>query len=150
MDALDEAGLDYERFKYETLFAAGLMLYAGEGNRVSRHSIRLANVDPGIHRVFLRFIEKYLKINVSNVKFSILLYPDLDAGACISYWIKELGVVKGNIHKPQVIKGRDVSGKKLHFGVGTSIISNSFLKKKLMYWVEKFKEDFGAAHAAID
>jgi hypothetical protein len=58
----------------------------------------------------------------------------------VDKWCDELGILKQNVYKPQVIVGR-LKTRKLHFGVGTSIILNSFLKHKLLFWINQVKID---------
>ncbi len=135
----EDAAREFEIYKNDPLFAAGLMLYAGEGDKMTRGVIRLANTDFSIHRVFLKFIEKFTKIEKKYIKLSILLYPDLNIGECKIKWSQELNISLENFHKPQVIVGRSKT-KRLHFGVGSIIISDSFLKRKLLFWIENSKK----------
>lgn len=131
----EEAEKEFEIYKNDPLFMAGLMLYAGEGDKLTKGVIRLANTDFFIHKVFLNFTEKFIKIKRENIKISILLYPDLNIEKCKIKWSEELNVPINNFHKPQIIQGRSKT-KRLHFGVGSIIISNSFLKRKLLRWID--------------
>lgn len=134
-DAEEKAEEEFELYKDNPLFMAGLMLYAGEGDKMSKWSIKLANSEFSLHKVFLKFIEKFTKTPPERLKVSILLYPDLNIEECKLKWSEELNIPLTNFHKPQVIKGRSVV-KRLHFGVGSTIISDSFLKRKLLKWIE--------------
>ena len=130
----EEATREFEIYKKEPLFMAGLMLYAGEGDKLTKHIIRLANTDFGLHRVFINFITKFMSIKMENLRFSILLYPDLDIEDCKIKWSQEVNIPLSNFHKPQVIKGKSKI-RRLHFGVGSTILSSSFLKRKLLRWI---------------
>lgn len=134
----EEAIQEFETYKNIPLFVAGLMLYAGEGDKLDKGKIRLANIDFNLHKVFLKFCEKFLKTNQDIIKFSLLLYPDLDVNVCVKKWSSELNIQEKNFYKPQIIQGK-LKTRKLHFGVGTTIILNSFLKRKLLFWIEKSK-----------
>ncbi len=134
-----EAEKEFEIYKNDPLFVAGLMLYDGEGDHLSRGEIRLANVNFDIHKIFIIFVKKFLKLNHMDIKFSVLLYPDLSIEDSVERWSSELKISKKNIYKPQIINGK-LKKRKLHFGVGTTIILSSFLKKKLFYWIEKTKK----------
>ena len=134
-----EAVREFEIYKNDPLFMAGLMLYAGEGDKMTKGVIRLANTDFFIHKVFIKFIEKFIKVDPKNIKLSILLYPDLNIEECKLRWSQELNIPIENFHKPIVINGRSKVNR-LHFGVGSIIISNSFLKRKLLIWVENSKK----------
>lgn len=145
----EQAKHEFELYKNDPLFMAGLMLYAGEGDKLDRGTIRLANVDFNLHKIFINFCEKFIKIKRESMKFSILLYPDLDINTCIQKWSLELGISENNFYKTQVIKGK-LKNRKLHFGVGTTIILNSFLKRKILFWIEKAKEYLTHFDAVID
>lgn len=132
----EDAEKEFEIYKNNPLFMAGLMLYAGEGDKLDKGIIRLANIDFKLHRVFLKFCEKFLKKDRNIIKISLLLYPDLDINTCIQKWSSELTIPKKNFYKTQVIQGK-LKTRKLHFGVGTTIILDSFLKRKLLFWIEK-------------
>ena len=135
-----DAANEFEKFKTDPLFMAGLMLYAGEGDRLDRCSIRFANIDFDLHKIFLNFIDHFMNIDNKRIKFGLLLYPDLNVEQCKKKWSSELKISQENFHKPQVIFGKHKT-RRLHFGVGTVIISDSFLKRKLLYWINKAKKE---------
>ena len=137
---IEEAQKEYSIYHTDPLFAAGLMLYAGEGDHLSKGAIKFANIDFDLHKVFINFCKKFLKTDINSIKFSVLLYPDLDKNECIDKWSTELKIPKQNMYKPQVIIGK-FKKRKLHFGVGTSIILSSFLKHKLSFWINQIKFD---------
>lgn len=137
---LREAESEYKIFKQFPLFVSGLMLYSGEGDRLNKGIVRLANVNFNTHKIFINFAKEFLKTDPSSIKFSVLLYPDSNIDDCVSKWRSELGIIGKNIYKPQVINGK-LKRKKLHFGVGTTIILSSFLKKKLLYWIDQLEKD---------
>jgi len=123
------------------MFAAGLMLYVGEGDHLSRGAIRFTNIDFDLHKVFLNFSNDFLKVNNNSIKFNILLYPDLDINKCVDKWSSELKIPMQNMYKPQVIRGK-LKTKKLQYGVGISIISSTVVvKKKILKWLELSKTE---------
>lgn len=142
-DFEEEAIKEFEVYKNNPLFIGGLMLYAGEGDKLTKGVIRLANTDFFIHKIFIKFIKKFLKIKDNDIKLSILLYPDLNIEECRSKWSQELNIPIANFHKPQIIQGKSKI-KRLHFGVGSIIISNSFLKRKLLEWIELSKKSLSS------
>jgi hypothetical protein len=137
---IEEAQNEYLLYRNNPLFTAGLMLYAGEGDHLSKGAIKFTNIDFGLHKIFINFCNRFLKTDMNSIKFSVLLYPDLDIDNCMDKWSTELGIPKQNMYKPQVIIGK-FKKRKLHFGVGTSIILNSFLKHKLLFWIDQTKFD---------
>lgn len=131
-----EATREFEIFKKDPLFIAGLMIYAGEGDKKTDHNSRVSNSDFYIHKIFIKFAEKYLNIKKENIKIGLILYPDLDIEECLSKWSSELGIPISNFYKTQTIKGREKT-KRLQYGVGTSIISSVVVvKRKILKWLE--------------
>ena len=120
-------------------FTAGLMLYAGEGDKRNRHVIKLTNSEFYLHLVFIRFSVDFLKVKRDKIKIWLLLYPDNNIEKCIEVWAKTLKISKSNFFKSQVINGRSLGKRKLQYGVGNSTISSTSLKKKLLKWLELYK-----------
>lgn len=137
----EEAEKEFEIYKNDPLFMAGLMVYAGEGDKANRFHIKLANSEFYLHLIFISFLEKFLKIERKNIKVWLLLYPDHNIEKSIQIWSEKLNINKSNFHKSQVIKGREKI-RKLQYGVGNSIISSVALKKKILKWLEICKENF--------
>lgn len=135
-----EAEEEFKEFKKYPLFMAGLMLYAGEGNKAKKHLISLSNSEFYIHSIFLKFCEKFLGKKRANIKFWLLLYPDNDISTCTKIWSTKLKVKIENFKKPQVIQGRSKK-RKLQYGVCNSIILDTGLKRKLMKWLDMCKID---------
>jgi hypothetical protein len=127
-----EAQKDFEKFKKQPLFMAGLMLYAGEGDKAHRQMVRLSNADPLLCLVFVRFIRKYFPaISDDKMKLWILAYPDHDAGIVEAHWLKIMGFERKNLYKTQVAKGRNKT-KRLPYGVGNVSISNRLAKVRIL------------------
>ena len=134
-----EAEKEFYIFKKDPLFTAGLMIYAGEGDKRSPNNTRISNSDFYIHKIFIKFAQKYLNIKIENIKISLILYPDLDIKECLNRWSDELNIKESSFYKTQIIKGKEKT-KKLQYGVGISIISSIVLvKKRILKWLELSK-----------
>src|SRR3989344_617124 len=114
----EDAVKEFEVNKNDPLFMAGLMVYAGEGDKANRYNIKLANSEFYLHLVFMSFLEKFLKIKRQNIKFWLLLYPDHDIEKLIGVWSDKLNIHKSNFYKSQVITGRETKnrGNRRKFG----------------------------------
>ena len=134
----EEAEKEFEVYKNNPLFMAGLMVYAGEGDKTSRNLTRISNSEFYLHLVFIRFSERFLNIGKDKIKVWLLLYPDHEVENCIKIWSEKLKISRLNFTKSQVIIGREKT-KKLQYGVGNSIISSTSLKKKMLKWLELCK-----------
>lgn len=139
-----EAEEEYQIFKNEPLFWAGLMLYAGEGDKRSKSLVRISNSEFYPHRIFKLFAFKYMAILENGLKYSLIIYPDNDENTCKTRWSEEISANPNHFHKTQVIKGKEPL-KRLQFGVCNTIICSTSLKKKLIKWLSLAEfENFNA------
>ena len=129
------AETEYKHYRHSPLFIAGLMLYVSEGDNTHPRLIRMANSRPDLHRIFVRFLGDFMGVSRSEVRFWLLLYPDLDETTCMKHWMKLVGLSASQFYKNQYIDGRSRK-RTLHFGVGNTIIGSTLLKQKLMKWIE--------------
>lgn len=134
--AEEEAVKEFEVYKNEPLFWAGLMIYAGEGDKKSPNVTRVSNSESHLHKIWLKFGLKYLRVEEGMVRFNVLIYPDLDQENTEKYWSNETGIPRTQFHKTQTIQGKETT-KKLQNGVGISILSSRVaIKKKLLKWLK--------------
>ncbi len=138
--ALEEAHSEFQNFKSDPLFIAGLMLYAGEGDNKTRCHIRISNTDWRLHAIFIKFAEKYLSYSREKIHCQLLAYPDLSQDAVKDFWSNKLGISSKNFHKTQIIQGK--SKRRLQFGVCMTIINNTRMKYKLLEWISLFKDQY--------
>ncbi len=134
-EATKSATVEYKHYKLSPLFMAGLMLYAGEGDNSDGRLIRIANSKPALHMVFIKFATEFLGVSSKDIRFWLLLYPDLSEKDCKKVWIKAIRLPEEQFYKTQVIQGKSRK-RTLHIGVGNTIIGNAYLKRKLMKWIE--------------
>ena len=133
--AVQSAETEYNHYKKDPLFIAGLMLYVSEGDVVSKHLVRISNGNIEIHRIFIAFAKAYLGVPQEKFRFWILLYPDMSQKVCVKLWSKKLELTSENFHKNQVLGARDQKHTLQH-GVGNTIIGGTILKLKLNKWIE--------------
>lgn len=138
--AEEEAKVSYETFRKEPLFWAGLMAYAGEGDKRTRHLVRITNSEFYIHTIFIHFVKKYLLVSEEDIKCCLILYPDNNPSLCKEMWSNILKIKRENFHKTQVIQGKEKL-KRLQYGIGMSIISSTVLKKKLLVWLSLAQDE---------
>jgi transposase-like protein len=127
-----EAQEDFKKFHTEPLFMAGLMLYAGEGDKASRQNVKFTNSDPLLCKIFIKFIERYFKnIGKDKIKLWCIAYKDHDVATIEGYWLKILGMDRKNLYKTQVIIGRHKT-RRLSYGVGNVNISKRLAKVRIL------------------
>ena len=139
-DALTDARFEFEKWKNDPLFVAGLMLYAGEGDNKTRCHIRISNTDWKLHTIFIAFTEKYLLFAKDKLHCQLVVYPDNSIEEMEEFWSRKLGISRENFYKTQVIQGK--SKRRLQFGVCMTIINNTRVKYKLLEWISLFKDQY--------
>jgi hypothetical protein len=130
-----EATKEYEIYKLEPLFWAGLMFYAGEGDIRNKYAIKANSDIPYKQRIFIRFLTTYLSLSASDLRFCLYVQNNVDTEKAKEYWSNELFANPQQFHKTQIIKGK-ATNKRLQYGICVTIITNVALKKKLLKWLE--------------
>jgi hypothetical protein len=138
--AREDARGDFEKLKHHPLFVAGVMIYWGEGDKVSKHGFRVTNSDPLLLKIFLEFLRKVCLNDEERIRAWVLIYPDLDADVCENYWSKQLGLSRKNFTKSIMIKGRHKT-KRVNYGICTLGYSSRFLKEKMLIWMNLLAKD---------
>ncbi|OHA69234.1 MAG: hypothetical protein A3J68_01100 [Candidatus Wildermuthbacteria bacterium RIFCSPHIGHO2_02_FULL_48_16] len=134
-EAQDEAKKEFESFKLHPTFISGVVIYWGEGDRSSRFLVRVANTDPLMIRLFVKFLLEICGIPREKIRAHILLYPDLDPEACKHFWVKKSGLQLENFNKSVTIKGRHKT-RRLPYGVCYVAVSSTYLKEKMLTWLD--------------
>lgn len=129
-----EATLELEMNKNNPLFIMAIAAYWGEGDKASSNQVRLINTDPHMLRVFIQFLTNFCRVPKENIRAALFIYPDLVDEDCKQYWQKEIGI--SAFHKTMVLPSRHKS-KKLQYGTCSVIVSNTYLKKKVLLWIDQ-------------
>jgi hypothetical protein len=130
-----EAKAEFKNFKYHPLFIAGLVIYWGEGDKVSRGLVRVSNIDPLLVKLFVKFLTDICEVEKDTIRASILIYPDLDSKKCKGFWVKNSGILEKNFNKSILIQGRHKK-RRVHHGVCNVGITSTYLKEKIKVWLE--------------
>jgi len=111
------------------LFGLGLGLYWGEGNKKNIYAIRLANSDPGVILMFVKFLEKIYLIDKRKLRFAIQIFDDMDPQEIRIYWSKILKVSSSQFYKTIITPSRGIGTYKDKFKYG--VLTIHFNNKKL-------------------
>lgn len=130
-----EARTAFEDLKYNPLFIAGLMLYWGEGDRATKHLVRLTNTEPEIIKLFRLFLTHICRIPESKIRTVLLIYPDLNEEVCREYWSRTCGLPLESFKKSIVIRGREKKSR-LSYGTCALVISSTYFKVKMLEWLK--------------
>lgn len=136
-----EAIREFPKLKNNRLFISGIMLYWAEGdNGINGSSVRLANIDSRIIRIFINFAEKICKVEKENIRMGLLLYPDLNERICKNFWNKRSGIPLSQFYKTQIIKGRHPT-KRLQYGICLVKVGGRGLKEKIKVWIDLYARE---------
>jgi transcriptional regulator with XRE-family HTH domain len=77
----------------DCMFVAGCMLFWAEGDK-SRNSVRMANSDPALLRVFVRFLRECYGAPIDRIRITCNLFADHIERQCEieQFWLDELGL----------------------------------------------------------
>lgn len=134
-EAREEARKEFDEMKYNPLFIAGLMLYWGEGDKLTRHLTKITNTDPNLIRLYVFFLKKVCRIPEGKIKAQILVYPDLNEEDCRKYWSRESGIDLKYFTKSSTIQGRHKT-RRIAYGVCMVCISSTYFKVKVLEWLK--------------
>lgn len=144
-EAEQEAKQEFKLLKNDKLFLTAISLYWGEGDRNFKNGIvRISNVDPVMLRVFREFLVLICSVEVDKIRAGLLLYSDLKEKECIRFWSQRINIASDRFFKSTVIQGRE-KNRRVSNGVCIVSVHNKFIKKKVLTWLELFKESFNYA-----
>ena len=129
-----EAAEELNQNIYNPLFISGVTAYWGEGDKLTRNQVRLANTDPQMINLFINFLVIFCHIPKDKLRLALHIYEDLDDLECRNYWSKTTGLE--HFHKSMVIPSRHKT-RRLPYGTCTIITTNTYLKKKLLLWIDQ-------------
>jgi hypothetical protein len=116
------------------LFVSAVVAYWGEGDKSSGSLVRLANTDPQMIKLFANFLLTLCDVPKDKLRLALYIYEDLDDIECRKYWSKNIGL--NHFHKTMVLPSRHKT-KKLPYGTCTILVANTYLKKKLLFWIDQ-------------
>jgi len=99
------------------LMILGAALYWGEGyknfgqKRNIYPYICFGNSDPLMHKVFIAFLERCLKINKDRIKCQVMIYPGINPSEAIQYWQNTTRIPVKNF-RTQLAISRSSQGKR--------------------------------------
>lgn len=126
---------EFLTLKFIPLFAAGVMLYWGEGDNKPRGDVRLTNINPWMIKVFCKFLREICNIPKEMIHIRLLLYPDLSDKKSQNFWHKSTKIPHSQFGKSSVIYGRHPT-KRLENGICLLRVSASGdLKEKIITWI---------------
>lgn len=109
------------KFTNRELSLIGSILYSCEGTQLRRDkrrrndvyywAIEFTNSNPKLIQLFVAFLKRIIKIDVSRLKGQLLIYDDLNIGKLEQYWLAITGILLINLNKTIVFKSKNTKYK---------------------------------------
>lgn len=112
------------------LFGLGIGIYWGEGEKTTRHALRVANSDVNVILTFRRFLRIICGVQEQKIGYSLICFNDSNINEVSNYWSKALGTTKEKFGKIVQIptQGKGTYKRKSLYGVCIIYVSNIKLK----------------------
>lgn len=134
VQAEKEAVEELKKYIGNPLFVSGIVAYWGEGDKSQSSLVRLANSDARMIKLFYDFLITFCDIKHEKIRGALYLYDDLVELECKKYWENNTGLKY--FHKTMILPSRHKT-KKLPFGTCTVLVSNTYLKRKMLLWIDQ-------------
>lgn len=135
-------------FSLRDLWIAGLMIYAGEGNKssiVANQHVDVANSDPSVLRIFIRFLMGICHVPRREIKVRLILYKDIDVEEAHKYWAEELDIPRVQFSKSFIKPSYKDSPyrhlRRSRYGTAHVCLYDVKMYRKIMGWLKAIYEN---------
>ena len=127
----------------EKLLIAGIMLYIAEGSKKDRRSVALANSDPKLIQLFLRFLRETCGVHEERLRIIPHFYTDQDEKKLRKWWSQITGIpltqfCKSYIHKAK----KGTYKKKSEYGTISLRYNDKKLLNQILQWIKEYFDKF--------
>jgi predicted transcriptional regulator len=139
---IDNAGQDIKSISKEELKIIGSIFYWAEGGKTKRGMARVANSDPVMIRLMMRFFREVCGVRELKFRCHIHTHSHLNVSKCLSYWSEVTNIPISQFYKTYSKPSIASKGKRdsLPFGTLDVIICDTNLFLRIMGWIEKIKK----------
>lgn len=139
---INEAKKDFTSISPDQLKLIGIILYLGEGGKTGRNTVRMANSDPLVIKIMMRFFKEVCNVPKNKFRASIHTFQHADVGQTEKYWSKISGISRSQFFKTYVKPSAASLQKRntLPFGTFDIYVCDTKLFLTIMGWIEKIKE----------
>jgi|SRR3989338_50343 len=133
---------EFAKLRDSPLFLCAIMLYWGTGEKSQKSPrVKLTSSDPGMIKIFYKFLVEVAAIPREKISAWLLLYPDLIDSVQKNFWSKATGIPFEKFTKSTYIKGKHHT-RRLSYGVCSIQVSSRALKERLLEWIELYQNYF--------
>lgn len=133
-----------KNFSERELFIAGFFLYWGEGTKTASYTLGMANTDPAVLVVFLKWIQ-LLGVERTSVRVRLQLYENMNENDEIEYWRKKLLVPKTCFRKSHIKKSVTTQltyTRRFNHGTCNVLFGNRDIWEYVMECLEVIREKY--------
>lgn len=139
-DAHSSAKIEFANYQANPKFVAGLVAYMASGEVLDDRTIRFSHSSPELHKIFINFAVNFLGIDKSRIHFYLHLYAGASEEKSMKKWSKITTIPYSQFYKNQIVN--KASRQPLHYGVGNTIIGNTYQKQRLKTWLSLAKKSW--------
>lgn len=125
----------------QELWLLGVALYWGEGTKTFKGNVSIANSDPAIIKIMMRFFREILKVSEHRFRCHVHTFEHKNSKLAEAYWSDITGVPLNQFYK--TYSKPSVAGKQkrqtLPYGTVGIYICDTMLQLKMLGWIEGLK-----------
>lgn len=123
------------------LLLVGTALYWGEGHKAVKGTVGMANSDPAVIKLFIRWLNKCFGVPISKMRIGLNIHEDMDQQEIEEYWRQATKFCNEQFQKTQVARNT-VAGlkkKQAYRGTATILVHNANLQYKIQGMLEQLR-----------
>ena len=139
---VDKAKKDFSRISLKELKLIGIILYLGKGAKSKRNTVAVANSDPAIIKIMMRFLREICKVPEKKLCGHIHTFAHANVVKTEKYWSGVTGIPRRQFYKTYIKPSAASLQKRQTLPYGTFDLSvhDTKLRLMIMGWIEKIKE----------
>ena len=138
---MKEAGKDISSLSLHELWLIGIALYWGEGGKTYRGMARIANSDPAVIKIMMRFFREICGVPEEKFNGHVHTFSHLNLEKAENYWSGVSKIPVKQFYKTYVKKSVASKDKRdtLPYGTFQIYVCDTVLFYKIIGWIEKMK-----------
>ncbi len=139
---IDAAKKDFSHLSLRDLKLIGTMIYWGEGGKTGHWSVRVANSEPLIIKVMMRFFREVCNVPENKFHAYIHTFENADVEETEKYWSKISGIPRSHFYKTYLKPGKASLQKRKTLPHGTLdvYVHDTKLFLTIKGWMERISE----------
>ena len=139
---MKEAGRDISSLSLHELWLIGIALYWGEGGKTHRGMARIANSDPAVIKIMMRFFREICNVPEEKFQGHVHTFSHLNAKKAEIYWSGVSKIPVKQFYKTYVKQSIATKNKRdtLPYGTFQIYVCDTVLFYRVIGWIERVKE----------